>query len=107
MQTAKFVYWEEDGAWLGYLQDYPDYWTQGGTLEGLEVDHALVEALAPCGPAGSGEDRDVVPARREQLRELEGAAGRPAPGRRGDEQDPHERVIVPDRYPPSFPRDIV
>ena len=24
-----------DGAWLGYLQDYPDYWTQGKTLEDL------------------------------------------------------------------------
>jgi len=27
--------WEEDGGWLGYLQDYPDYWTQGKTLEDL------------------------------------------------------------------------
>jgi predicted RNase H-like HicB family nuclease len=36
MQTAKFVYWEEDGAWLGYLQDYPDYWTQGSSLEDLK-----------------------------------------------------------------------
>jgi hypothetical protein len=38
MQTVKIVYWEEDGAWLGYLQDYPDYWTQGQTLEDLK-DH--------------------------------------------------------------------
>ncbi|MCE2485910.1 MAG: type II toxin-antitoxin system HicB family antitoxin [Desulfurellaceae bacterium] len=38
MQTTKFVYWEEDGAWLGYLQDYPDYWTQGETLDDLK-DH--------------------------------------------------------------------
>ena len=37
MQTAKFVYWEEDGAWLGYLQDYPDYWTQGETLDDLKA----------------------------------------------------------------------
>ena len=36
MQTVKFVYWEEDGGWLGYLQDYPDYWTQGETLEDLK-----------------------------------------------------------------------
>jgi len=27
MQTIKFVYGEEDGAWIGSLQDYPDYWT--------------------------------------------------------------------------------
>jgi predicted RNase H-like HicB family nuclease len=38
MQTIKFVYWEDDGAFLGYLQDYPDYWTQGETLEDLK-DH--------------------------------------------------------------------
>jgi predicted RNase H-like HicB family nuclease len=38
MQTLKFVYLEEDGAWLGYLQDYPDYWTQGETLDDLK-DH--------------------------------------------------------------------
>jgi predicted RNase H-like HicB family nuclease len=37
MQTIKYVHWEEDGAWLGYLADYPDYWTQGETLEDLEA----------------------------------------------------------------------
>ena len=36
MQTAKIVYWEEDGSWIGYLQEFPDYWTQGDTLEDLE-----------------------------------------------------------------------
>jgi hypothetical protein len=36
MQTIKFIFWEEDGAWLGYLQDYPDYWTQGETLDDLK-----------------------------------------------------------------------
>jgi hypothetical protein len=35
MSTVKIVVWEEDGGWLGYLQDYPDYWTQGETLEEL------------------------------------------------------------------------
>jgi hypothetical protein len=34
-QSAKIVYWEEDGAWLGYFQEYPDYWTQGETLDDL------------------------------------------------------------------------
>jgi predicted RNase H-like HicB family nuclease len=38
MQTIKFIYWEEDDAWLGYLQEYPDYWTQGETLDDLK-DH--------------------------------------------------------------------
>ena len=31
-----FVYWEEKGAWIGYLQMYPDYWTQGKTLDDLK-----------------------------------------------------------------------
>ena len=38
MQTTQFVYWEEDGAWLGYLHEYPDYWTQGESLDDLK-DH--------------------------------------------------------------------
>jgi len=36
MQRVNIVYWEEEGAWLGYLQEYPDYWTQGETLEDLK-----------------------------------------------------------------------
>ena len=31
MQTAKYVYWEDDGAFLGYFVDYPDYWTHSTT----------------------------------------------------------------------------
>lgn len=38
MQTVKYTYWQDDEAWLGYLQDWPDYWTQGETLEDL-VEH--------------------------------------------------------------------
>jgi len=36
MQTLKFIYWQDDDAWLGYLQDYPDYWTQGENFEDLQ-----------------------------------------------------------------------
>lgn len=35
MSVVKIVYWEDDGSWVGYLQDYPDYWTQGETLDDL------------------------------------------------------------------------
>ena len=35
MNTVKIVVWQEEGGWIGYLQDYPDYWTQGDTLEEL------------------------------------------------------------------------
>ena len=36
MQTIRFVRWEEQGGWLGYLENHPDYWTQGDTLEDLK-----------------------------------------------------------------------
>ncbi|WP_020470594.1 type II toxin-antitoxin system HicB family antitoxin [Zavarzinella formosa] len=35
MQTVKYVYWQEDDAWLGYFTEYPDYWTQGDTVDDL------------------------------------------------------------------------
>jgi len=38
MHTVKYVFWEQEGDWLGYLADYPDYWTQGKTLDDLK-DH--------------------------------------------------------------------
>ena len=38
MSAVKIVFWESEGAWLGYLQDYPDYWTQGDSLDDLK-DH--------------------------------------------------------------------
>ncbi len=34
---AKFTYWEEDGWFLGYLNEFPDTWTQGKDLEDLRV----------------------------------------------------------------------
>jgi predicted RNase H-like HicB family nuclease len=37
MQTIPIVHWQEDDAWLGYLQEYPDYWTQGDSLEDLKA----------------------------------------------------------------------
>lgn len=36
MDTINFVYWRSKNHWLGYLRDYPDYWTQGETLEDLK-----------------------------------------------------------------------
>jgi predicted RNase H-like HicB family nuclease len=35
MATVKIVQWQDGDMWIGYLQDYPDYWTQGETLEEL------------------------------------------------------------------------
>ncbi len=38
MQTVKFIHWQEGDAWIGFLQEYPDYWTQGQSLSDL-IDH--------------------------------------------------------------------
>jgi hypothetical protein len=52
MQTVKFVYWQEGSLWLGYLQEFPDYWTQGETLDDLkehlvDLDHDLAGGHIP------------------------------------------------------------
>ncbi|MFO7620067.1 MAG: hypothetical protein R6W81_02215 [Bacteroidales bacterium] len=36
--TIKYIYWRDGDFWLGYLEDFPDYMTQGITLEDLQ-DH--------------------------------------------------------------------
>ena len=36
METKKYVHWQENDMWLGYLEEYPDYMTQGSTLEELK-----------------------------------------------------------------------
>jgi len=32
----RYIYWQHDDMWLGYLEEFPDYWTQGETLEELQ-----------------------------------------------------------------------
>jgi predicted RNase H-like HicB family nuclease len=36
MKTQKYIYWQDETMFLGYLEEYPDYWTQGETVEALE-----------------------------------------------------------------------
>ena len=46
MKTARIVYWQNDDHWLGYFEEFPDYWTQGDTLEDLrEMLRSLYEDL--------------------------------------------------------------
>ena len=52
MNVVKVVIWQSGDWWLGYLQDYPDYWTQGETLEDLrehlrDLHHDLAGGLVP------------------------------------------------------------
>ena len=36
MTKAKFVYWQTERFWIGHFVEYPDYLTQGETLEELK-----------------------------------------------------------------------
>lgn len=40
METKRFIYYEEDGLFVGWIEEYPDYRTQGETLEQLQ-EHLL------------------------------------------------------------------
>ncbi len=37
MKQTGYVYWQDGELWLGYLNVFPDYVTQGGSLADLEV----------------------------------------------------------------------
>jgi len=40
MPKLEFVCWEDEGAWLGHLREYPEYCTRGETLADLK-EHLL------------------------------------------------------------------
>ena len=44
MSTMRYVYWQDGSHWLGYLEDYPDYMTQGTSL--LDLQEHLRDLLA-------------------------------------------------------------
>ena len=48
----KYVFWEDEGLWLGYLAEYPDYMTQGESLDELkenlkDIYNDLTSGLIP------------------------------------------------------------
>jgi len=40
MKTPAFTFWKDGDFWLGYMNEFPNYWTQGLSLNDLE-DHLL------------------------------------------------------------------
>ncbi len=36
MTTVRYIHWQDGDMWLGYLEDYPDYMTQGESVEELQ-----------------------------------------------------------------------
>ncbi len=37
MASAGFTYWQDQEMWLGFLDQYPDYVTQGTSLDDLKA----------------------------------------------------------------------
>ncbi len=35
MRTVKYTFWQDGDFYLGFLNEYPDYWTQGISKEDL------------------------------------------------------------------------
>ncbi len=53
MKTMKYSYWQDEEMWLGYLEEYPDYWTQGETIEELvenlrDLYQEFASSTIPC-----------------------------------------------------------
>ncbi|HLA28570.1 MAG TPA: hypothetical protein VJZ49_11815 [Syntrophales bacterium] len=53
METTRFVYWQDGDMWLGYLEQYPDYMTQGESLAELkenlvDIYKDLTSGAIPC-----------------------------------------------------------
>ena len=48
MRKVRYVHWQRDDMWLGYLEEFPDYWTQGKSLDDMlqPYRHVYLEALA-------------------------------------------------------------
>jgi len=36
MKTVRYVYWKDEAMWLGYIEEFPDYMTQGESLKELQ-----------------------------------------------------------------------
>ena len=36
MEKKKYIFWQDENMWIGYLVEFPDYLTQGETLDELK-----------------------------------------------------------------------
>jgi hypothetical protein len=53
METKRFIYYEEDGMLVGWLEEYPDYRTQGETMDELrdnllDLHKDVASGQIPC-----------------------------------------------------------
>jgi predicted RNase H-like HicB family nuclease len=53
IETKRFIYYEENGLFVGWLEEYPDYRTQGETMDELrenlrDVYKDVTSGEIPC-----------------------------------------------------------
>ena len=53
MEKVKYIYWRDEDMWLGYLEEFPDYMTQGETFDDLkehlnDLYKELTSGEIPC-----------------------------------------------------------
>jgi len=53
METKRFIYYEEGELCVGWLEEFPDYRTQGETLDELkknlqDIHNELISRKIPC-----------------------------------------------------------
>lgn len=53
MERKRYVYWQEEDMWIGYFEEYPDYKTQGESLNELkenlkDIYNELTSGNIPC-----------------------------------------------------------
>ncbi len=53
MEKKRFVYYQEEDMWIGWLEEFPDYRTQGETLDELkenlrDIYEEVISGRIPC-----------------------------------------------------------
>ena len=53
MNIKMYTYWQDEDMWIGYLSEFPDYTTQGESLDQLkenlkDIYHELSAGNIPC-----------------------------------------------------------
>jgi predicted RNase H-like HicB family nuclease len=53
MEKKKYVYWQDENMWIGYFEEFPDYKTQGESLEELkenllDICQEIFSGNIPC-----------------------------------------------------------
>ncbi len=56
MDSTRYTYWEDDGLFIGYLEEFSDYMTQGLSLDELkenlrDIYGELNSGTIPAGPS--------------------------------------------------------